>query len=299
MNPLQIGMGILQAGGNLLGIFGKQQRKSIDPEWLRQNFGAGAVNSELMQLYNRAINSVQGQQLMTGAAQQGQEMQTQEARSAAQAGLGAAGGAGSGTDIQAGASAAGYVSGIQNQTKAGLMESFIPYASQIVQDRLNAYMTGQRMQAMYPYQNLNWSQFGNLLSDYGQKGVDFYGQPKQAASNVTPGNGAPISVDPNAPPVAPGGQPMPQQARAGTGAEPLLAQAEEGRMREFMTPQFQAGQIPQFAGPRAAQFQNQQIGRMPRSSRFQQAMQTAGGGGMSPFMMAAGGGSASGNARFG
>jgi hypothetical protein len=141
MDPITIGLIATSALGKLGGILGSKKRKQIDPNELRQLFGAKAVTDEQMELFNRAINSAQGQQLMTGAAQQGQQLQTDIARRSAEAGLGPSGGASGGADIFAGAASESAVGNLQRGVRASLMESMLPIAQQLVSDRMQAWMT--------------------------------------------------------------------------------------------------------------------------------------------------------------
>lgn len=174
MDPISIATLALGAGkllGGVLGIGGQKERPSIDPEFLKRTFGADAVNQELMQLFNQVMNSAQGQQLMSGAAQQGQQFQTDTARAAAAAGLGPSGGATSGTNILAGSSAGGAVSSLQRGVQSQLMQSMLPVASQMVQDQLAAYMQGQGLQAYSPYMPSKTSDFGNFLSQISSAGL--------------------------------------------------------------------------------------------------------------------------------
>lgn len=141
MDPITAGLVITSALGKLGGMFGGKKRKQIDPNMLRQMFGAKAITDEQMELFNRAINSPQGQQLMTGAAQQGQQLQTDIARRSAEAGLGPSGGASGGADIFAGAASESAVGNLQRSTRASLMEAMLPIAQQLVSDRMQAWLS--------------------------------------------------------------------------------------------------------------------------------------------------------------
>jgi hypothetical protein len=175
MVPLALmGLYAMKYGGALSGILGKKNRKSIDPNWLKQNFGAGAVNEELQQLFNRAINSTQGQQLMANAAETGQQFQTDVARSSAAAGLGPGGGATGGTDIFAGAAAGQAENNLQRGMRASLMESMLPVAQSMVQSRLQAYMGGEENRARQPYEPSTLSDLGGLTEDIGSQSIARY-----------------------------------------------------------------------------------------------------------------------------
>ena len=77
---------------------------------------------------------------MTNAAQQGQQMQTDEQRGAAEAGLGPAGGASGGADIFAGAAGASAQGNLQRTMQSNLMQAMLPIAQQLVSDRMQAWL---------------------------------------------------------------------------------------------------------------------------------------------------------------
>jgi hypothetical protein len=141
MDPITIGLIATGALGKLGGILGAKKRKQLDPNQLRQLFGAKAVTDEQMELFNRAMGSAQGQKLMTDAAEQGQQYQTDVARRAADAGLGPSGGASGGADIFAGAASDQAVGNLQRSTRASLMEAMLPIAQNLVQDRMQAWLS--------------------------------------------------------------------------------------------------------------------------------------------------------------
>jgi hypothetical protein len=69
MDPITLTLlGASLAGGIIKAFSGK---KVIDPNWLKQHFGAAVVNQEMIDLFNHAISSPQGQRIMTSAAEQG------------------------------------------------------------------------------------------------------------------------------------------------------------------------------------------------------------------------------------
>lgn len=171
---LPIGKGILDiaaAAGPFMGVLGKKKRKTIDPEWLKANFGANAVNQEVMDLFNRAINSVQGQQLMAGAAEGGQQFGRDVQRQAAGAGLTGGGGAASGAGIFATAAGEGAANAEQRQTKASMMQAMLPIAQQIVQDRMKAYMGDYAQTQASPFQETMLSQAGPLVGELAGQGL--------------------------------------------------------------------------------------------------------------------------------
>lgn len=141
MDPITIGLIATGALGKLGSIFGQKKRKQLSPQELKQMFGAKAVTDEQMELFNRAMGSAQGQELMTNAAQTGQQYQTDVARRSAEAGLGPSGGASSGADVFAGAAADSAVNNLQRSTRASMMEAMLPVAQQLVSDRMNAWLS--------------------------------------------------------------------------------------------------------------------------------------------------------------
>lgn len=223
MVPLALmGLYALQSSGALANIFGKKQRKTVDPQWLSQHFGAGAVNSQLQELFHRAINSVQGQQLMTDASRTGQQFETDVAKRSGAAGLGPSGGATGGADIFAGSAAGAAGSSLQTQMKSGLMQSMLPVANQMVQDQLGAYMQSMGYQTWSPYQPSPTSDLGSFAMNLGTQGVANY-KPQTPPT----GNGANGSIS------GPGNDPAAQiaggiaagmgQGSVGTTAGPTTA----------------------------------------------------------------------------
>ena len=139
MDPITIALIGMSAIGKLGGLMGKK-RKAINPEELKQLFGAKAVTNEQMELFNRAISSAQGQKLMAGAAQAGQNFQTDVARSAAGAGLGGGEGMTSGADIFGNAAGAQATGNLQRNMQGDIMASMLPIAQQLVSDRMQAWL---------------------------------------------------------------------------------------------------------------------------------------------------------------
>lgn len=204
MDPISIGLIATSALGKLGSIFGAKKRKQIDPNMLRQMFGAKAVTDEQMELFNRAINSAQGQQLMTGAAQQGQQLQTDVARRSAEAGLGPSGGASGGADIFAGAASESAVGNLQRSTRASLMEAMLPLAQQLVSDRMQAWLSDrEKVQGQTTKFQDVMSAIGGLSSDLLAAHEAGGNVPK---TDVTPMRGGDIAGQPTlptAPPAAP------------------------------------------------------------------------------------------------
>lgn len=261
MDPLTIGLMAMSMGGSLMSALGTKKRKAIDPEFLKQTFGANAVNEELMNLFNRAINSTQGQQMMASAAEQGQQFQTDLARQAASAGLGAGGGASSGTDVFATAGAGQAGNNLQRGMRASLMQSMLPVAQQMVSDRMNAYMQGQQLAAAYPDIGTPWTALGQGMTGFANTAMMAQGgnakktdagttaaTPAQPAAPATPNMnpGQLLRINPT--------QGMAPMAAEGSLLGPSMASVQ--------------GQVNR--GVSASRF-----GRMPRMSRFASSMGNA------------------------
>lgn len=164
MDPITATLMAANIGGGLLGLH-HNKPKTISPEWLKQHFGAGAVNDEMVQLFNHILASPVGQQMMTSAAEQGSQFQNQVARNMAAAGMGPSGGADSGASIFSGAAAGGATNALQRQGKADIMAQAMPVAQQMVSQRM-ALAAGSKQSAL-DIQNARPSgiaQFGNMLA---------------------------------------------------------------------------------------------------------------------------------------
>lgn len=138
MDPVSITLMAAAAGGGIMSALGG--RKTIDPNWLKQHFGAGAVNQEMLDLFNNVINSPQGVQMMTNAAEQGQQFGNDVNSAAARAGFGPGGGADSGSSIFATSAGQGAVNSLQRGVKSSIFQQVMPVAQQMVADRMQAYM---------------------------------------------------------------------------------------------------------------------------------------------------------------
>lgn len=136
MDPITLALIGASIGGGILQAAGGKKAKSISPEWLKKHFGPDAVTEEMIALFNQIINSPQGQQLMTSAAEQGAQFETDVARRSAAAGMGPAGGAESGASIFSGAAAGGATAGLQRGVRANVMQ----HAGTMAQQNVNARM---------------------------------------------------------------------------------------------------------------------------------------------------------------
>lgn len=139
MEPITITLMAAALVGGIMKAFGGK-KKVIDPEWLKAQFGAAAVNQEMIDLFNNAISSPEGQRMMTNAAEQGAQFGQETQRAAAAAGLGAGGGAASGTGIFATSAGEGATNSFQRQGRADLFERGRSTAQDIVNNRMAAYM---------------------------------------------------------------------------------------------------------------------------------------------------------------
>ena len=116
------------------GIFGRKKRKYMDPAMYNQLFGAKAIGQRTQELVNQIMNSPYGQQLMQSAAEQGQQLQTNLNRSAAESGFGPAGGAQSGASDFGVAAAPAAVGALQRGVTGNLWQNAMPIAQQMVQN---------------------------------------------------------------------------------------------------------------------------------------------------------------------
>lgn len=144
MDPVTLSLMAASIGGGIMQATGKNKQKSIDPNWLKQHFGAQAVNEEMLTLYNRILNSQYGQQLMAGAAEQGQQFENNVNRQSAAAGFGPGGGADSGASIFSSAAAGQAGAGLQRGVQGSIMQSALPAAQSLVRDRMNAVVNSEQ-----------------------------------------------------------------------------------------------------------------------------------------------------------
>jgi hypothetical protein len=131
---------ILMAASLAGGIMSSGGRKVIDPEWLKQHFGAAAVTEEMTTLFNQYINSPAGQDIMANAASQGSQMETALRSNTAASGMGAGEGASSGASIFSDSAAGGATKALTRSAEAGIMSQASSQAAQIVNARMQAYM---------------------------------------------------------------------------------------------------------------------------------------------------------------
>ena len=115
------------------GIFGRKKQKYMDPAMYRQLYGPKAIGQRTQELVNQIINSPYGQQLMQGAAEQGQNLQTGLNKQAAMSGFGPAGGAQSGASDFGVAAAPQAVGALQRGVTSNLWANAMPIAQSMVQ----------------------------------------------------------------------------------------------------------------------------------------------------------------------
>jgi hypothetical protein len=216
MDPITIALIALSGIGKLGQIAGQKKRQQISPEQLKQMFGAKAITDEQMELFNRAISSAQGQQLMTQAAQQGQQLETDIARRAGESGLGPAGGATSGADVFAGAAGESAAGNLQRSTRASMMEAMLPIAQQLVSDRMQAWL-GDRDKVLN-----QTSRFQDVMGSVGGLSADLLAsrQANQVLATATPAGTQPTAPAPGGittQPKMPGQVPMSPSSAIQTG----------------------------------------------------------------------------------
>lgn len=146
---LQAAPYVLQGISALGGIFGKK-KKYLDNEALRQMYGPNAIGKDTSELSNYILNSPYGQQLMASAAEQGQGLQTDMNARAAASGLSPETGASSGaSDFQVSAGNQAQT-GLERQTRAGIIQSAMPIAADLVGSRMQAALGQQSQQNADP-----------------------------------------------------------------------------------------------------------------------------------------------------
>ena len=164
--------GIMQAAGG---------RKVIDPEWLKKHFGAEAVNEEMVTLFNQIINSPYGQQTMADAASQGAQFESQLRSASAATGMGAGEGGKSGASIFSESAAGGATKALTREARGGIFQQTLPAATQLVRDRLNAYMGSYGIQQQQP---TGMQILGSKIGSLAEKGLGAYNFGAPATPNA-------------------------------------------------------------------------------------------------------------------
>lgn len=140
---------ILQGLSALGGVFGKK-KKFMDEQTLRQLYGPAAIGKDTTELANSILNSPYGQQLLAQAAESGQGLQTEMAARAAGAGLDPSSGGQSGSGDFAVSAGTQAQSGLERQTRAGIYQSAMPIAADLVGNRMQVALANQGEQNATP-----------------------------------------------------------------------------------------------------------------------------------------------------
>ncbi len=192
---------ILQGASMLGGIIG-HKKKYIDPEYLRQHFGADAVTKRAQELFQKIMASPYGNQLMSSAAEQGQRLQTDMGARAAASGLSPDTGGQSGASDFATSAAAGAADSLQREGRAGVYGQAMPAAQAMVDQERELYLANNAERNADP--NM-WQRIGNTA---GQVASMYPPQPAAVAAvpDATGHRAAAGPTNPNFP--APGPQPL-------------------------------------------------------------------------------------------
>lgn len=133
---------ILQGASLVGGMMGKK-KKAIDPEWLREHFGAKSIADETQKLANFIMNSPYGQQLMASAAESGQALQNDMAVRASQSGLSPEAGGQSPVGDFATSAAGQAQSGYERQVRSGVTQSAMPIAAGTIGNTMQAWLASK------------------------------------------------------------------------------------------------------------------------------------------------------------
>src|SRR5258705_1319953 len=193
MGPAALVLAAASLAGGILG--GK--RKHIDPEWLKQHFGPGAVSEEALNLFNNLINSPYGQKIMTNAAEQGQQFGRNVNQQAAESGLAGPEGT-SGTGIFATSAAQGATDSLQRGVKGDFYQMVLPIAQQMVSERMQAYLNDQQQGGYQTGAAKTWQQIGQAAGTAGAMIPENTQQPQGTQSSV-PFSGIPSTLKPPSP----------------------------------------------------------------------------------------------------
>jgi hypothetical protein len=164
MDPISIILTVASLAGGILG----KKKKYIDPEWLKQHFGATAVSEEAMNMFNTIINSPHGQAIMANAQENGQAFSREIAKKSAMAGLSGGGaGADTGTGIFATSAAQGAGDAFARQERGNIYQSVLPAAQQMVSDRMSAYINDQHNGGSETNAGRTWAGIGEAAGTIG------------------------------------------------------------------------------------------------------------------------------------
>jgi hypothetical protein len=172
----------------LAGAIKGGQRKYLDPEWLKANYGTHAVTQEAQDLFSRMIHSPQGQQIINSASEAGQSFGRGTQAQAAAAGMTPAGGAATGTGIFSTAAGDSAANTATAQTKASMYEQALPVAADIVGQRRDAAINDFYRNGAPTNSALQWQKIGNAA------GIGL--SAASTARSFAPGTQAPLTVGP-------------------------------------------------------------------------------------------------------
>jgi len=229
MDPISLGLIGLSAVGKIGSLFGQKKRKTIDPNELRQLFGAKAVTDEQMELFNRALSSAQGQQMMAGAAESGQNFQTDVARQTAMSGEGGGEGMQTGRAIFGNAAASQAAGNLQRTMQGNLMQSMLPIAQQLVSDRMQAWLADRNAALGQT------TRFQDIMGSIGELGGDLLASrqmelDRKSVSTSGADNKVTQGADPNQPAQPSGAAPQAAMSPAGpAGAAAVTGAPQAGQ----------------------------------------------------------------------
>lgn len=179
-------------------IAGKSGNHALDPEYLKQKFGAQALGPEYQQTLNTLMNSPHVREAMTQAAQAGSQF-TNDLNAKTSAAQGdSSSGVGSFTQAAANAAPGAFQREVQSQTSKQAMD----IAQQNLQNRMGAYTQSYGIQQQQP-------SFGQILGgNIANAGSQLALQPKTSGPNAA----SPTAAATNAGPAATEGAPAPSKA---------------------------------------------------------------------------------------
>jgi hypothetical protein len=178
MAALKAAPWILKGISALGGVFGKK-RKYLSPEMAHKKYGPQALAARTQELQNFILSSPYGQQLLGGAAQSAQQMQSDVASRAAGSGLGPSGGAESGANIFAGGVASGAGNVLRGDVQKSVWQSALPEAQRMLANEQELEMAG------IAGRNAEPSTFQKIAAAAGAVG-NFVPQPGPSATMVAP-----------------------------------------------------------------------------------------------------------------
>jgi hypothetical protein len=176
MFPIMAILALASAAGAIMAT--SDGRKVIDPEFLKQHFGAQAVTDEFVKQFNATINSDYGRNMLAQAAAQGDRVATSVASNAARAGFGPGEGQDAGSAIFARGSAESAGDSLARGVQSGIAQNALSTAADRVGSWQNAYVNSylQKQQTPTAMQGL-----GDRIGQAAGVGLAIAGsQPKAA-----------------------------------------------------------------------------------------------------------------------